>query len=239
VRAHGEGGPGDSRPNGTASRDVGATPESRARQTRRHGTLLWLLLPYLTLAGVVLGHVWRWRHDAFGWRTFRTPLVEHRLLRLGSPLVHLGVVAVFVGHLVGLLVPTSWTAAVGITNATYHLISVTAGTIAGAFMLAGLVLLVARRILQRSIRRTTTVMDLVWSSTGELRGRSSPVAGTLCLLGLAGLDRPDAVRPHHLVVLVLHDVAVPHELARIRELRADAGDLARQGGHGVLEPGLP
>jgi nitrate reductase gamma subunit len=28
-------------------------------------------------------------------------------------------------------------------------------------MLAGLVLLVARRILQRSIRRTTTVMDLV------------------------------------------------------------------------------
>jgi nitrate reductase gamma subunit len=161
VRAHGEGGPGDSRPNGTASRDVGATPESRARQTRRHGTLLWLLLPYLALAGVVLGHVWRWRHDAFGWRTFRTPLVEHRLLRLGSPLVHLGVVAVFVGHLVGLLVPTSWTAAVGITNATYHLISVTAGTIAGAFMLAGLVLLVARRILQRSIRRTTTVMDLV------------------------------------------------------------------------------
>jgi nitrate reductase gamma subunit len=119
------------------------------------------LLPYLALAGFVLGHVWRWRHDAFGWRTFRTPLVEHRLLRLGSPLVHLGVVAVFVGHLVGLLVPTSWTAAVGITNATYHLISVTAGTIAGAFMLAGLVLLVARRILQRSIRRTTTVMDLV------------------------------------------------------------------------------
>jgi Nitrate reductase gamma subunit len=121
VRAHGEGGPGDSRPNGTASRDVGATPESRARQTRRHGTLLWLLLPYLALAGVVLGHVWRWRHDAFGWRTFRTPLVQHRLLRLGSRLVHLGVVAVFVGHLVGLLVPTSWTAAVGITNATYHL----------------------------------------------------------------------------------------------------------------------
>jgi len=59
------------------------------------------------------------------------------------------VVVVIIGHLLGLLVPGSWTAAVGITDAVYHLISVTAGTLAGAMMLAGLVLLVARRILLR------------------------------------------------------------------------------------------
>ena len=124
-------------------------------------TLLWLVLPYLALAGFVLGHVWRWRYDQFGWKTFRTTMVENRLLRLGSPLVHLGVVAVFVGHLLGLLVPRSWTAAVGIRDGVYRLISVTAGTLAGTTMLAGLVLLVARRILQPSVRRTTTVMDVV------------------------------------------------------------------------------
>jgi nitrate reductase gamma subunit len=100
-------------------------------------TLLWVVLPYLALAGFVLGHMWRWRYDQFGWKTFRTPLVRNRLLRLGSPLVHLGVVAVIIGHLLGLLVPRSWTAAVGITDAVYHLISVTAGTLAGAMMLAG------------------------------------------------------------------------------------------------------
>ena len=44
-------------------------------------TLLWLVLPYLALAGFVLGHVWRWRHDQFGWTTFTTQLVENRLLR--------------------------------------------------------------------------------------------------------------------------------------------------------------
>jgi nitrate reductase gamma subunit len=124
-------------------------------------TLLWLVLPYLALAGFVLGHIWRWRYDQFGWREFRTPLVRNRLLRLGSPLVHLGVVAVFAGHLLGLLVPRSWTAGLGITDGVYRLISVTAGTLAGATMLAGLVLLVARRVLHPAVRRTTTVTDVV------------------------------------------------------------------------------
>ena len=124
-------------------------------------TLLWLVLPYLALAAFVLGHVWRWRHDQFGWTTFTTQLVENRLLRLGSPLFHLGTLAVLVGHLLGLLAPRSWTAALGVSDTTFHLVSVSAGTLAGAAMLAGLVLLVARRILHGRVRRTTTVMDVV------------------------------------------------------------------------------
>lgn len=124
-------------------------------------TLLWLVLPYLALTTFVLGHVWRWRYDQFGWRTFNPPLVENRLLRLGSPLVHLGVVAVIIGHVLGLLVPNGWTAAVGVTEPVYRLISVAAGTLAGVTLLAGLVLLVARRILHPAVRRTTTTMDVV------------------------------------------------------------------------------
>jgi nitrate reductase gamma subunit len=150
-------------------------------------TLLWLVLPYLALAGFVLGHVWRWRHDQFGWRTFSSQLVENRLLRLGSPLVHLGVVAVIVGHLLGLLVPRSWTAAIGISDAAYRLVSVTAGTLAGATMLAGLVLLVARRILVRSIRRTTTVLDLVMYVT----------LGLVVLLGVWATVGVNAFGPGH------------------------------------------
>jgi nitrate reductase gamma subunit len=87
--------------------------------------------------------------------------MENRLLRLGSPLFHLGTLAVLVGHLLGLLVPRSWTAAIGISDTQFHLVSVTAGTLAGAAMLAGLVLLVARRILHGRVRATTTVMDVV------------------------------------------------------------------------------
>jgi len=123
--------------------------------------LLWRVLPYVALVGSVVGHVWRWRHDQFGWATFRSPLVENRLLRWGAPLVHMGVSLVIVGHLIGLLVPRSWTGALGITDGIYRLVSVTGGTLAGATMLAGLVLLVARRVVQESIRQTTTAMDVV------------------------------------------------------------------------------
>jgi len=73
-------------------------------------TLLWRVLPYVALAAFVLGHLWRWRFDRFGWTTFRTPLVRNRLLRLGSPLVHLGVVAVDVGQLPRLSVASPRTA---------------------------------------------------------------------------------------------------------------------------------
>jgi nitrate reductase gamma subunit len=124
-------------------------------------TLLWLVLPYLAVAVFVLGNVWRWRYDQFGWTTFSTQLVDNRLLRLGSPLLHIGVLAVLVGHLIGLLVPRSWTAAIGVSDALFHLVSVTAGTLAGVAMLVGLVLLAARRILHGRVRATTTVMDVV------------------------------------------------------------------------------
>jgi nitrate reductase gamma subunit len=123
-------------------------------------TLLWLVLPYLAFAAFVLGHVWRWRYDRFGWTTFRTPLVRNRVLRVGSPLVHLGVFAVVLGHALGLLVPGTWTAAIGIAQHAYDVMSIAAGTVAGVATLAGLGLLVARRILIPSIRRDPTVMDV-------------------------------------------------------------------------------
>ena len=56
---------------------------------------------------------------------------------------------------------------------------------------------------------------------------------------LARLDGADAVGPHHLVVLVLDDVAVPDELAGCGESHTHPGHLARQGRNGVLDAGLP
>jgi hypothetical protein len=59
------------------------------------------------------------------------------------------------------------------------------------------------------------------------------------LTRLTGLYGTDAVWPHHLVVFVLYDVAVPDELARRVELRPHACDLAGIGDDGVLETVLP
>ena len=53
------------------------------------------------------------------------------------------------------------------------------------------------------------------------------------------LDRANRIRTHHLVVLVLQDVAMPHELPRTIERRFHARDLAGVGDHGVLGARLP
>ena len=72
-------------------------------------TFLWVIVPYLCLATFVVGHFWRYRYDKFGWTTRSSQLYEDRLLRIGSPLFHFGMLGVVGGHVIGLLVPESWT----------------------------------------------------------------------------------------------------------------------------------
>ena len=69
--------------------------------------LLWDVLPYITT--FVVGAWWRFRYDQFGWTTRSSQLYERSLLRIASPLFHLGILAVVGGHVVGLLIPEAWT----------------------------------------------------------------------------------------------------------------------------------
>ena len=124
-------------------------------------TLVWVVVPYLCLTVFVAGHVWRWRHDQFGWTTHTSQLLENRLLRLGSPLFHLGAFGVIAGHGMGLLVPASVTEVIGVSEHTYHLTAVWGGTVTGLMLVAGLALLIARRLVNGRVRRVTTTMDKV------------------------------------------------------------------------------
>jgi nitrate reductase gamma subunit len=121
--------------------------------------LLWVAIPYTCLAVFVVGHVWRYRQDQFGWTSRTSQLLERRWLRWGSPLFHLGAFAVIGGHAVGLLVPASWTEAAGISEHAYHTGAVWMGSVAGAAMLTGLGMLCARRLLDRRIRLKTDRSD--------------------------------------------------------------------------------
>ena len=107
--------------------------------------LLWGVLPYLVIATLVLGTIWRYRYDKFGWTTRSSQLYESRLLRIGSPLFHFGILVVFIGHVGGLVIPESWTEAVGVTEGIYHFNALLFGGIAGFCTLAGILILVVRR----------------------------------------------------------------------------------------------
>jgi nitrate reductase gamma subunit len=50
--------------------------------------LLWVIYPYLAIAMLVGGLIWRYRYDKFGWTTRSSQLYEASILRWGSPLFH-------------------------------------------------------------------------------------------------------------------------------------------------------
>ncbi len=78
--------------------------------------LLYGVLPYVALAVFVVGTWWRYRRDQYGWGARSTQLLESRVLRYGSVIFHVGVLAAIGGHVLGILVPRSWTAAVGLSG---------------------------------------------------------------------------------------------------------------------------
>ncbi|MGI5379396.1 respiratory nitrate reductase subunit gamma [Streptomyces sp. CA-251387] len=122
-------------------------------------TLLWGVLPYVTLALLVAGLVWRHRYDRFGWTPRSSQVYESKLLNIASPAFHYGILFVLVGHAVGLFVPESWTDALGVSQHAYHLFSLYGGTAAGVVTVAGIVLLIYRRRTNAPVFRATTADD--------------------------------------------------------------------------------
>jgi nitrate reductase gamma subunit len=121
--------------------------------------LLWGVLPYVMMAILIGGLIWRYRYDQFGWTTRSSQLYESRLLRIGSPLFHFGILVVIIGHLGGLVIPKSWTEAVGISEGMYHFNALLWGTIAGVCTLIGILILIYRRRTTGPVFMATTKND--------------------------------------------------------------------------------
>jgi nitrate reductase gamma subunit len=121
--------------------------------------LLWGVLPYLMMVILVGGLVWRYRYDQFGWTTRSSQLYESRLLRIGSPLFHFGILVVIAGHVIGLVIPKSWTEAAGVSEGLYHFNALALGSVAGICTLAGVAILIYRRRTTGPVFLATTRND--------------------------------------------------------------------------------
>ncbi|NUR85980.1 MAG: respiratory nitrate reductase subunit gamma [Nonomuraea sp.] len=143
---------------------------------------LWVVAPYVTLVVLVGGLIWRHRYDKFGWTTRSSQLYEGRLLRLASPVFHYGLLVVIAGHAIGLLIPESWTRALGLSDHAYHLGALVLGGIAGLCVLGGLALLIYRRRSTGPVFLATTANDkLMYAVLGlaVLLGLTATVSGVL------------------------------------------------------------
>ena len=121
--------------------------------------LLWVALPYVALLSLIVGLVWRYRYDRFGWTTRSSQLYEHRVLRWASPAFHYGILFVLAGHLVGLFIPASWTDRAHVSEHVYHLFSLFGGTAAGVLTVAGIGALIWRRRTKGAVFLATTRND--------------------------------------------------------------------------------
>lgn len=121
--------------------------------------LLWGVVPYVALALIIGGSIWRYRYDQFGWTTRSSQLYESRILRIASPLFHFGILAVLAGHIMGLVIPKSWLDAIGVHEHLYHFLALSIGTVAGIGTLVGIVLLIYRRRTTGPVFMATTAND--------------------------------------------------------------------------------
>lgn len=123
--------------------------------------ILFSIYPYIAFVIFILGSILRYDHDAYGWGTKSSQLIQPKTLRIGSNLFHVGILGLFFGHFVGLLTPASVWHFLGISTQTKQWIAIISGGTLGIITLIGLVLLIARRMTSPNLHKVTTTMDRV------------------------------------------------------------------------------
>jgi nitrate reductase gamma subunit len=119
----------------------------------------WVIFPYLTLAVMGIGLLYKFAYRQREWAAPSTEIMEKRWLRIGSPLFHWGIVLAFLGHVMGILVPKGVYEALGVSDETYHAFAVIGGGLVGLMLIAGLVILLIRRLTVGRIRKQSTFRD--------------------------------------------------------------------------------
>ena len=134
------------------------------------------IYPYICLAIFFFGSLVRFDREQYTWKSDSSQLLYDGQLRLGNILFHVGVLAVFGGHFVGLLTPLWVWHALGVSHAAKQLLAITAGGIFGTMALVGLLILIKRRFTIDRININSTWRDkllLVWILVTLLLGLST------------------------------------------------------------------
>ncbi len=118
------------------------------------------IFPYIALGVAIMGSIARYERDPFTWKTSSSQLLRRKQLVVGSILFHVGMLVIFLGHVVGLLTPIWVFDAIGISHGAKQILAVVAGGIAGVLALIGGIMLFHRRWTDPRIRRTSSFADI-------------------------------------------------------------------------------
>ncbi len=117
------------------------------------------IYPYIAITVFFFGSLLRYDRDQYTWKASSSQLLSKKGMRWGSNLFHIGIIALFFGHLMGLLTP-HWAYHFMMSAGTKQLVAMTAGGIFGLTCLVGMIMLIRRRMLDARIKATSERTDL-------------------------------------------------------------------------------
>ena len=117
------------------------------------------IFPYIALAIFFFGSLVRFDREQYSWKSESSQLLYEGQLRLGNILFHVGILAVFFGHLFGLLTPLWFWDALGISHGAKQIFAMVMGGIFGITAMVGLIILLQRRLKCDRLAANTTWRD--------------------------------------------------------------------------------
>jgi nitrate reductase gamma subunit len=122
---------------------------------------IWGVFPYICLVVMIVGTLYRYQDDQLRWTSKSSELLEKKLLIIGSVSFHIGILFVFVGHILGLLIPIGFYNAIGISSELYHILAIVLGGLSGLIAFIGISILLYRRIAVACVRVDTDPSDYI------------------------------------------------------------------------------
>lgn len=117
------------------------------------------IYPYICAVVFLVGSLARFDRDPYTWKSDSSQLLRAGQLRWGSYLFHIGVLFLFLGHLVGLLTPHA-VYELFISASNKQMLAVISGGIAGVLCFIGLTMLLYRRLSDPRIRLNSHRTDI-------------------------------------------------------------------------------
>jgi len=119
------------------------------------------IYPYVALAVFLIGSLIRFDREQYSWKSDSSQLLRRAQLRWGSGLFHIGILFLFFGHAAGLLTPHWLYESLGLSTPNKQMLAIISGGAAGLLCLAGITLLLIRRLTAPRILATSKPMDII------------------------------------------------------------------------------
>lgn len=119
---------------------------------------LFGVYPYIAGVVFILGSWIRFDREQYTWKADSSQLLGNKGMVFASNIFHVGIIGIFFGHAVGMLLPHSWWQMVA-TDVQHQYIAIYAGAIFGGMAAIGALLLFYRRMTNARVKAVSRFRD--------------------------------------------------------------------------------